>query len=172
MTGRIVCGMITCGQRTGYDIKRFVDKTTRHFMAISYGQLYPELKRLAEAGLVVGSAAPTGERARTEYALTEAGREALEAWLRSDAELLYELRDEAMLKLFFSDSAPDRRIEIVRAMRARNERKLAELRALEPHAALGPVGPRLTLELGIGMSQWLIEWCEAAERRLASEPEG
>ena len=43
------------------------------------------------------------------YELTPAGRAALETWLASDAELLYELRDEGMLKLFFSDSLPERR---------------------------------------------------------------
>jgi hypothetical protein len=35
-----------------------------------------------------------------------------------------------------------------------------------------PPGPALTLELGLGVTTWLIEWCEAAERRLASESEG
>ena len=29
-TGRVILGMIAFGQRTGYDIKAFVDKTTRY----------------------------------------------------------------------------------------------------------------------------------------------
>jgi len=171
-TGRVILGMLSLGRNTGYEIKQFVDKTTRHFMAASYGQLYPELKRLEQAGLLRGTDAPTGGRSRTVYDLTDAGREALISWLEDDSELLYELRDEGMLKLFFSDSRPERRLAIVRAMRERNERKLAELKALEPHAAQGPSGPRLTLELGIGMAEWLIQWCEATERRLAGEQEG
>jgi DNA-binding PadR family transcriptional regulator len=172
LTGRVICGMITLGRRTGYDIKQFVDRSARHFMAASYGQLYPELKRLQQAGLVAGRASPSGGRSRTVYELTPAGRDALLEWLASDADQLYELRDEGMLKLFFSDSLPEQRIAIVRALRERNERKLAELRAIEPHAAKGPEGPRLTLELGIGMAEWIINWCEATERRLAGEQEG
>jgi DNA-binding PadR family transcriptional regulator len=172
LTGRVICGMITLGRCTGYEIKQFVDKTARHFMAASYGQLYPELKRLEQAGLVVGSSEPAGGRSRTVYQLTGSGQEALLEWLASDAEQLYELRDEGMLKLFFSDNLPDQRIAIVRAIRGRNERKLAELRALEPHAAKGAEGPRLTLELGIGMATWIIEWCQATERRLAGDQEG
>jgi DNA-binding PadR family transcriptional regulator len=168
-TAKVICGMITFGRRTGYEIKQFVDKTTRHFMAASYGQLYPELKRLEQAGLLVATPAPSGGRNRTVYDLTPAGHEALQDWLASDAEPLYELRDEGMLKLFFSDNLPERRIENLRAMRARNERKLAQLRAIEPEAARGPEGARLTLELGIGMTSWIIEWCEATERRLADE---
>jgi DNA-binding PadR family transcriptional regulator len=172
LTGRVICGMITLGRRSGYDIKQFVDKTTRHFMAVSYGQLYPELKRLEQVGLVAGSSAPTGGRSRTFYELTDEGRAALAQWLDSDEELLYELRDEGMLKLFFSDARPERRIANLRALRGRNERKLAELRALEPMASAGVrQGPRLTLELGIGMAEWIIQWCEATEHRLADEQE-
>src|SRR5436309_6144702 len=109
-TGRVILGMIAFGKRTGYDIKTFVDKTTRYFWAASYGQIYPELKRLEDRGLIRGRPEPSGGRARTVYELTEAGEAALHGWLASDAEPLEELRDEGMLKLFFSDSLPERRI--------------------------------------------------------------
>jgi PadR family transcriptional regulator AphA len=170
-TGRVILGLIAFGKRTGYEIKAFVDKTTRYFWAASYGQIYPELKRLEQQGLVKGWSEPSGGRARTVYELTEAGEAALKDWLASDEEDLYELRDEGMLKLFFSDSLPERRIEIVRAMRERSERKLAQLRSIEPHASQGPKGSYLTLQMGIGMTEWMVEWCEATERQLATETE-
>src|SRR5260370_37677846 len=129
-TGRVILGMIAFGKRTGYDIKAFVDKTTRYFWAASYGQIYPELKRLEDQGLVRGRSEPSGGRARTVYELTEAGAAALEDWLASDEEDLYEVRDEGMLKLFFSDSLPERRIEILRAMRPPAEPTPPQLR---PH---------------------------------------
>src|SRR6476646_3022364 len=113
-TGRVILGLIPFGRRTGYDIKTFVDRTTRYFWAASYGQIYPELTRLEDQGLVHGQPEPSGRRARTTYELTDAGAAALERWLASDAEPLYELRDEGMLKLFFSDSLPERRIEMLR----------------------------------------------------------
>jgi PadR family transcriptional regulator, regulatory protein AphA len=163
--------MVAFGKRTGYDIKAFVDKTTRYFWAASYGQIYPELKRLEGQGLVRGRSDPSGGRPRTVYELTEAGAAALEHWLESDHETLYELRDEGMLKLFFSDSLPEGRIDIVRAMRTREERALAHLRSIEPHARTGPKGSYLTLQLGIGLTEWTIEWCKATERQLATETE-
>ena len=170
-TGRVILGMIASGRRTGYDIKAFVDKTTRYFWAASYGQIYPELKRLEDQGLVRGRSEPSGGRARTVYELTEAGAAALQHWLESDEETVYELRDEGMLKLFFSDSAPEARIEIVRAMRTREERALAHLRSIEPHAREGPKGSYLTLQLGIGLTERTIDWCKATERQLAAETE-
>ena len=170
-TGRVILGMIALGKRTGYDIKQLVDKSTRHFWAASYGQIYPELRRLEEQGLVRGRPEPSGGRARTVYELTDAGHGALQTWLGSDDEPLYELRDEGMLKLFFSDIAPERQIANIRAMRLRQERKLAQLRAIEPRAKDGPPGPYLTLQLGMGSTQWVIDWCEATERRLAADEE-
>jgi DNA-binding PadR family transcriptional regulator len=167
-TGRVILGMITFGRRTGYDIKALVDKSTRFFWAASYSQIYPELKRLEEQGLVRGRPEPLAGRARTVYELTETGVAALEDWLGSGEAPLYEVRDEGMLKLFFSDQLPERRVEIVRAMRARHERKLEQLREVEPLASAGPTGAHLTLQMGIAVTEATIDWCEATERALAA----
>jgi DNA-binding PadR family transcriptional regulator len=166
-TGRVILGMLSLGSQTGYEIKSFVDKTTRHFWAASYGQIYPELRKLEEEGLVRGTFEPTGGRARTVFELTEAGWAALRAWLGSDINLVDEVRDEGMLKLFFSDSGgPQLRIDNIRAKRELHERKLAQLRALEPHASSGPEGPYLTLQLGIRMQECVIDWCRTTEQAL------
>jgi PadR family transcriptional regulator, regulatory protein AphA len=167
-TGRVILGMIALGRQTGYDIKQFVDKTTRYFWAASYGQIYPELRRLEEQGLIQGQSEPTGGRARTVYELTENGRAALGDWLESAPDPMFEVRDEGMLKLFFSDmGTPDQRIANIRAMREVHERTLAQLCALEDKSGHMPEGPRLTLELGLGLHRWIIDWCRETERRLA-----
>ena len=51
-TAYVILGLVRNEPRSGYEIKAVVDKTTRFFWAASYGQIYPELKRLAEAGLI------------------------------------------------------------------------------------------------------------------------
>jgi PadR family transcriptional regulator, regulatory protein AphA len=167
-TGRVILGMLALGKRTGYDIKQLVDKSTRHFWAASYGQIYPELKRLEEQGLITGRAEPTGGRARMVYALTPAGKAALERWLSSADEPLEELRDEGMLKLFFSDATtPEVRIRNLEAMRARDEEKLAQLRALQAYVAEMKPGQAMTLELGIAITERSIEWLQKAQSRLS-----
>src|SRR5205807_6419875 len=136
-TGRLLLGMLALGKRTGYDIKQLVDRMTAFFWTASYGQIYPELRKLEEHGLIVGRSEPTGERPRTAYRLTDAGRQALNRWLASDAPPALELRDEGMLKLFFSDAVPGQQTAIVRAVRERTERKRATLHALAPLVADG-----------------------------------
>lgn len=165
-TGRVILGMVGLGQTTGYDIKQLVDHSTRFFWAASYGQIYPELRRLEEAGLLSSRQEPTGGRPRTVYELTPAGRAALDDWLRSDTDLMGEMRDEGMLKLFFSDLAgPERQRQILRQMAETYRRKLDLLCKLAPARS----GPALTLEFGKGVTGWMLEWCEAAEQRLAGE---
>src|SRR5213592_3677521 len=104
----VLLGMLSLGPRSGYDIKAIVDRSTRFFWTASYGQIYPELKRLEQEGLIRGEDASTNGRARRAYDLTRKGERALDDWLRSDRPLLLETRDEGLLKLFFSDAlAPE-----------------------------------------------------------------
>src|SRR5207237_2111810 len=102
-TALVVLGLLALRPRSGYEIKQTIDKSTRFFWAASYGQIYPELRRLAAAGLIEGKASPKGGRKRNVYRLTQAGRKQLRAWLDTDPQV-YELRDEALLKLFFANA--------------------------------------------------------------------
>src|SRR4051812_45906100 len=135
-TARVILGMIKLGRNTGYDIKSLVDVSSRHFWATSYGQLYPELKRLEASGLIRGHEEPSGGRHRRVYELTEEGDQALRDWLRSDNQPSYELRDEGLLKIFFADGlSPDELASVVRANRERHESIVAALRQIEPAAS-------------------------------------
>lgn len=166
-TAYVILGMVRTEPRSGYEIKAAVDSSTRFFWAASYGQIYPELKRLSEAGLVEGLDAPTGERKRTVYAITEAGEAALKDWLRQPPDT-YETRDEGLLKLFFAGALPrGEAAEILRSMRAHRLDLAERLQALEPKASekKDPY-PLIVLRAGIEFNQWFAEWCERMETQL------
>jgi PadR family transcriptional regulator AphA len=168
-TAYVILGMLRNEAKSGYEIKQIVDHSTRFFWAASYGQIYPELRKLAKAGLVEGESQPTGGRKRTVYRLTEAGREELRSWLSEPPEHL-ELRDEGLLKLFFAGAAePGEAGEIIDAKQRLMEQKLAALRAIEPYAAAAAASdpfPYLVLRYGLESSEWVIEWCERARAEL------
>ena len=63
-TGYVILGMLGWRSMSGYEIKSLVDHSTRLFWAASYSQIYPELRRLADAGLIAGEAKPQGGRKR------------------------------------------------------------------------------------------------------------
>ena len=169
-TAYVILGMVSREPRSGYEIKALVDNSTRFFWAASYGQIYPELKRLAEAGLVAGVDAPTGGRRRTVYAITAAGEEALKDWLRLPPQT-YEMREEGLLKLFFASVLPrEEAAPILASMREHRQRTVEQLREIEPKAAAKADGgdpfPLMVLRSGIEFNEWFAEWCERMESQL------
>jgi DNA-binding PadR family transcriptional regulator len=171
-TAYVILGMVCKEPRSGYEIKALVDNSTRFFWAASYGQIYPELKRLAEAGLIVGSDSPTGGRRRTVYEITADGEEELRAWLRQPPQTL-ETRDEGLLKLFFAGALTrEEALELLRAMRAQRLEANARLRAIREMKGEMETFPRMVLEGGIEITEWYADWCERMEDQiLAAAPE-
>jgi DNA-binding PadR family transcriptional regulator len=167
-TAYVILGLLRMGPRTGYEIKAAVDRSTRFFWAASYGQIYPELKRLAELGLVEARPDDSGKRKRTVHRLTPAGRAELRRWLERPAET-FELRDEGLLKLFFADALPaGAALEALEAKRDRHTDVVTRLREIEPEVAQDPAEfCHLVLRFGIEMNEWIAAWCERERRRLA-----
>jgi PadR family transcriptional regulator, regulatory protein AphA len=173
-TARVILGMLKLGIRTGYDIKKAIDTSTRFFWGASFGQIYPELHRLREEGLVAAKDEPRGRVKRTEYTLTAKGEAALREWLTDTESFIFELRDEGLLRLFFGDVLCEE--EVLANLRARREFfgwVLERFRELEVGARTGfadesQLHPLLALRYGIGLVEWSRDWYDETERRLAA----
>jgi DNA-binding PadR family transcriptional regulator len=165
-TAYVILGMVSREARSGYEIKAAVDESTRFFWAASYGQIYPELKRLSAAGLLEGVDAPRGERKRTVYAITDAGMAALTDWLRQPPQTA-EMREEGLLKLFFSGVLPpEDALATLGAMRERRQELVARLRGMEPKTLEKDPFSLMVLQGGIEFNEWFADWCERMEDRL------
>ena len=166
----VVLGLLHLRPRSGYDIKATVDSSTRFFWAASYGQIYPELKRLEAEGLIEGKEMPTGGRRRRVYKLTEAGEKALLAWLRGSTTTI-ELRDESLLRLFFADALPrDEALTMILEGRRRGHEQYVEtLRAIDARPGDDPTFVDLVLRWGIEFNEWGAEWCRQQLERLKHE---
>lgn len=163
----VVLGLIGLGARSGYDIKSAVDNSARFFWAGSYGQIYPELRRLEAEGLIRGEDAPTGARGRRAYELTDAGRTWLADWL-AGPETTIEYRDESLLRLFFADAAPrEQALGLLEARRRGHEQYLEVLGAIERRSAGDPDFMNLVLRWGIDFNEWGRQWCEQQLQRLS-----
>ena len=152
-TAYVILGFLSWRPMSGYDIKSVADESTRFFWAASYGQIYPELRRLADAGLIEAAEAAEGGRRRQEYALTAAGREVAGGLARARARRLRAPRRgpvEAVLRVGLARDRGGRPSSPSVPSTPRRSRRFREM-----EASGKPTGFALqTLRYGIEMQEW------------------
>ena len=173
-TAYVILGFLAARPRSGYEIKQAVDNSTRFFWAASYGQIYPVLRRLADAGLVASEADDAGERKRSRHRITAAGRRELRRWLATPGETT-ELRDENLLKLFFAgaaggdDAAHAAGLAALAARGERHAETAERLRELEPRVlAAGDDFQLAVLRYGIELNEWGARHCDRAAEAITT----
>jgi PadR family transcriptional regulator, regulatory protein AphA len=156
-TSYIVLGLLEfAGESTPYSLKQLVAGSVGYFWTVQHAQLYTEPERLAAAGYVTETREETGRRRRL-YAITDRGRAALDEWRVETTADLGELREPAVLKLFFGADPKQLAAAQVEANRARLAEYEAIRDAMSPDV---PPGPRQALEMGIRVEQAAIEFWE------------
>jgi PadR family transcriptional regulator, regulatory protein AphA len=168
-TARVILGLLRLGPRTGYEIKQLTDRSTSFFWGASYGQIYPELRRLARQGFATVSDEPRGAVRRRVYRITEAGERAVSEWLATPAED-FELRDEGLLKLFFGAALEDGElVELVGRRRRWYEDSAALFREIgQQYGEIDDPGGNV-LRYGIDLMDWNARWWSELERDLRRE---
>jgi DNA-binding PadR family transcriptional regulator len=159
-TAYVILGILGMGPHSGYDIKQMADLFIRLFWATSYGQIYPELKRLTEAGLIKPKDASRGTRKRTLYTITAKGREMVRKWVTDSAIQTLEIRDEMLLKLFFADEmSPKETVRLLDAMQRRHEQVAEGLREHQSMAMEQPHRMKYeVMKFGIAFHEWCADW--------------
>jgi DNA-binding PadR family transcriptional regulator len=117
---------------SGYDLGLSIRASVGHIWNESYGQIYPNLKKLAASGFVTSKTErQKGKPDRRIYSITKKGRERLTKWLAVPPQPEI-ARNELLLKLFFgAQAAPGMLIRFVELMVERECRVLEELKRLE-----------------------------------------
>ena len=159
------------GEASGYELAKRFDVSVANFWSSTPQQLYRELERLENEGLL--HARVVRQRRRPDkrvFTLTAAGRAELRTFTTRPAKPPA-LRDDLLVKLYAIDLGDEEaivealaaRLERARAKLARYDRMRDELLAGRTeeeflHAA-GPIGSYLTLMGGRMYEQQNIRWC-------------
>ena len=101
VTGYAILGLLTFGDElTGYEVKQRADFTLRfYWVSPAMSQIYTELRRLTEHGLVTADARADGGREVTTYAITAAGQAALREWMDTTPAGFPVLKHTVLLRL-------------------------------------------------------------------------
>jgi PadR family transcriptional regulator, regulatory protein AphA len=101
-TSYAILGLLRIKPWTTYELAKQVQKGLGWFWPRAERKLYDEPKNLVALGLASATEEHTGNRPRTMYAITPAGRKALRSWLGQAPEPpAFEF--EGMVKVFFAD---------------------------------------------------------------------
>lgn len=131
-----VLGLLHDSPMHGYELRKQLNSVLGSFRAISYGSLYPCLKRMLGQGMIremgpadAGAPALSGRRSKIVYQLTADGKERFESLL---AETGPETWDDERFDVhfaFFSQTDSDVRVRILQGRRSRMEERLASLKS-------------------------------------------
>lgn len=148
-TGKMVCmslryallGLLRDEPASGYGLtRRFAQGIGRHAWSAKHSQIYPELRKLTDDGLI--EVVAEGTRGKRVYGLTEAGRTELRDWLMSEPGDST-VRNEFLLRLFLiSGLSPDDATRMLERVEAHTEKLIAELTATYDHLTAADGEPR------------------------------
>jgi len=128
----VLLGLLTIEPMSGYDLGQTIRRSVGFFWNESYGQIYPNLKKLAGGGFV--SAKTERQKGKPDshiYSIAKKGRERLAAWLEVEPQPEIP-RNELLLKLFFgAQSSAETSIQHVERMVERERAYLHEFRRIE-----------------------------------------
>jgi DNA-binding PadR family transcriptional regulator len=184
-----ILGLLHEGPLHGYELRKRLASRLGAFHAFSYGSLYPALRRLLRAGLIVEAAAVPepgpppedrrswGKRARRVYQLTAEGKERFAELLADGGPETWDDDGFGVHLAFFSRTPAEVRMRILEGRRRRVEERREGLRTTLARA--GEQIDRYTRELhrmGLESSEREVRWLnelieyERAEQRGEAQP--
>jgi DNA-binding PadR family transcriptional regulator len=162
-----VLGLLYEAPMHGYELRKQLGVRLGGFRAFSYGSLYPALRRLLRAGLIVEETEPSSQAPgtwsrrsrRRVYRLTAEGKERFAEMLADAGPQTWEDDSFGLHLTFFSRTPADTRMRILEGRRRRVEERREGLRATLARA--GEQIDKYTRELhqlGLDASEREVRW--------------
>lgn len=170
----VILAALLEGESSGYDLAKQFDRSIANFWHATPQQLYAELARLADDGLVSATTVLQERRPNKRLvSLTDTGRADLARWA-AEPSRPPSIKDEVTLKVYAADLVdPEVVLDRLRARRDDHAAKLRYYgqvqhmlladRSEEEYLRESPrIGVYLALRRGILFEQSGLEWCEWA----------
>lgn len=124
----VTLGMLMQEKMSGYDIKKITEQTVGIFYKMSYGSLYPALKRLVKSNFITEEETNDSKNKKL-YSITDQGRAHFMQWLR---EPLHSNKKEYLIKIFFYDylDEPTKKLNLI-AYQQDVLQHIAQIKAVE-----------------------------------------
>lgn len=154
-------GLLAQDSLHGYELRKRLTSILGPFRALSFSVLYPQLRRMMEAGLISQEEVPKGgrsKRVRLVYTITAKGQNKFDELTESVTPQSWEDDNFEVHVAFFSPTSSRNRLKILEGRHRRLKEKAEILRADLERSA-------------VGLDKYLIEWrrhsLDTAEREIA-----
>ena len=164
--------------QSGYDLTKHFDQTVGYFWKAGHQQIYSELHKLADAGLVRSEKVAQSTRPdRYIYDVTTQGEVALEAWIAEPTKAP-NIKEELLVKLFALGRADtgtllaeiESRLTFHRDRLAHYEQTMLQFYAEPQRLPARRRGHYLGLRMGVLIERGTVQWCEEAAAMVAALP--
>jgi PadR family transcriptional regulator AphA len=162
-----ILGLLTQRPMSGYDIRRFLKSLSWLIDVPSLGSLYPSLHALLRDGLVTVEVIASQDRpSRKIYSITEAGDEALRAWLNQPSGSDVSLK-KFVMRLALAGQLSQ--VGLIAHLEQRRARVAAQEIALEQAVADegADLGEHLMLDYGLSLAAAELAWLDSTLARLS-----
>lgn len=165
-----ILGLLQYKDMHGYRIKEHIEGNFGHMWSVNYGQIYPNLKKLSNEGLIrMTRVVQNDEKGppRKLYSITEEGRQEFQRWLHSSPEKAMLLRDPFLMRfVFFGFGDPERAVELI-------DEQLIQYRSALKHREQNlerwqksSIFVKLIAELGVSLNEVFLEWLDHAREEI------
>lgn len=181
--GFAILALLARQPSTGYQLSARSRRPLGYFWSARHSQIYPELGKLLDAGLVRFATGPgPGPRDKKVYSITDTGLAALRDWVPRNPAPADGSRDELVLKAYASWTAdPEQARQLFAGQIRQHQQQVAVYEAdwklIESRHQDGPppathpdFGSYAALRAGIGYERHRIAWLTWMTRQLAAPP--
>jgi len=167
-----ILGLLHFKPMSGYDIKKYADRSLSFFWSENFGHIYPVLKQLELEGLVTSRKESTDHKPqRIVFSVTENGVKALHEWMTLDTMDYPTVRDELLLRVFFGETVSgDQMTHFLEKQKEVYTEKLSMVKSVEGAVAKmitdseiefpGFKFWRMTMEYGHDIFELRKNWCQ------------
>lgn len=103
-----ILGLLNQKSMSGYELSAEFGSALNEFWSAKHSQIYPELKKLTQEGMITFEVAISGNVLQKKiYTITDAGRRDFLEWLSEDQPMSSTPKDIFRLRVFFSNELSD-----------------------------------------------------------------
>ena len=162
----VLLALLSAGPKYGLQLREEFESGTGEVWPLNVGQVYKTLGRLERDGLAESD--DTGQDGpQKRFRITDGGREALAAWLRTPPGLTSPPRDELLMKVLVAARVPGTDVhEVIQVHRRYLVELMQQWTRIKEDEAEFDLGLALVVDAELFRLDAVVRWLDAADGRL------